>query len=138
MYQIAPDRPWGFNVAANINGREGYPLPYNVQLDPGDVISTRNILAVDDVEASRNDDIFIFNARIEKEFTFSDWGLTLSVDGFNLLNNSNVLQRETNITGTLTDLSDGSQTSVGSAAPDFVREIVSPRVFRIGARINFR
>ena len=28
MYQVAPDRPWGFNVAANLYGREGYPLPY--------------------------------------------------------------------------------------------------------------
>nr|NIQ85447.1 hypothetical protein [Acidobacteriota bacterium] len=26
MYQVAPDRPWGFNVAANIFGREGTPL----------------------------------------------------------------------------------------------------------------
>ena len=28
MYQIAPDRPWGFNVAANLTGRQGYPLRY--------------------------------------------------------------------------------------------------------------
>ena len=28
MYQVAPDRPWGFNVAANLFGREGTPLPY--------------------------------------------------------------------------------------------------------------
>ena len=27
MFQVAPDRPWGFNVAANLHGREGYPLP---------------------------------------------------------------------------------------------------------------
>ena len=28
MYQVAPDRPWGFNIAANLTGREGYPIPY--------------------------------------------------------------------------------------------------------------
>ena len=28
MYQVAPDRPWGFNVAANLTGRQGYPLRY--------------------------------------------------------------------------------------------------------------
>ena len=28
LYQIAPDRPWGFNVALNLNGRQGYPIPY--------------------------------------------------------------------------------------------------------------
>ncbi|MGB5817064.1 MAG: hypothetical protein WBG93_18580, partial [Thermoanaerobaculia bacterium] len=25
MYQVAPDRGWGFNVAANLTGRQGYP-----------------------------------------------------------------------------------------------------------------
>ena len=30
MYQVAPDRHWGFNVAANLSGREGYPIPYYV------------------------------------------------------------------------------------------------------------
>src|SRR4029077_4866083 len=28
LYQIAPDRSWGFNVAANLSGRQGYPLRY--------------------------------------------------------------------------------------------------------------
>jgi outer membrane receptor protein involved in Fe transport len=144
LYQIAPDRPWGFNVAANINARQGYALPYNVQLDPGDAISTRNVLVVHDVTKYRNTDIYILNARIEKEFTFSDWGLTLSVDAFNLFNNQDVLQRETNISGFLTDVGDPtcggdlSDCEVGSGADNYVREIVSPQVFRIGARINFR
>ena len=29
IYQVAPDRPWGFNLAANLYGREGYVVPYN-------------------------------------------------------------------------------------------------------------
>jgi hypothetical protein len=28
MYQVAPDRPWGFNLAGNLTGRQGYPIPY--------------------------------------------------------------------------------------------------------------
>ena len=31
LYQIAPDRPWAFNVAGNLTGRQGYPLPYYLQ-----------------------------------------------------------------------------------------------------------
>jgi hypothetical protein len=143
LYQIAPDRPWGFNVAANINGREGYPLPYNSQVTPDDGI-TRNVLTLTDVETARNDDVFVFNARIEKEFTFSDWGITLSVDGFNLLNNNSVLQRETNMRSFLVPVDDPTcggnlaDCGTGQTQGDFVREIVSPRVFRVGARINFR
>ncbi|MEM6453753.1 MAG: hypothetical protein AAF772_01530, partial [Acidobacteriota bacterium] len=123
LYQIAPDRPWGFNVAANINGREGYPNPYAFNRNPGDGIGTRAVLLVDDVERFRNDDLIIFNARIEKELTFNDLGVTLSLDAFNLTNESTVLQRETTL-------------SFGSG--DFVREITSPRIFRFGARFSFR
>ncbi|HUP21339.1 MAG TPA: TonB-dependent receptor, partial [Thermoanaerobaculia bacterium] len=28
MYQVAPDRPWGFNLSASVQAREGYPIPY--------------------------------------------------------------------------------------------------------------
>ncbi len=146
LYQIAPDRPWGFNVAANISGREGYPIPYNVRTNPGDAIGTRNFLAVTDVESYRNDDVIIFNARLEKEFHFSDFGLTLSVDGFNLLNNNNTLQTESsvragvdnNLDGQTDVRADGSLVLTGLTAGDYVREIVSPRVFRLGARFSFR
>ncbi|MFN7963078.1 MAG: TonB-dependent receptor [Thermoanaerobaculia bacterium] len=145
MYQIAPDRPWGFNVAGNVNARQGYPLPYNVEVDLGDGLSTRNVLANTDVESSRNDTVTIFNARIEKEITFSDWNLTLSVDGFNLFNESTVLQRETNIAAGLdadldgrVDTDGGDPVIVGGTAGDYVRELISPRVFRFGVRVSFR
>src|ERR1700680_787053 len=32
LYQIAPDRPWGFNVAGNLIGRQGYPVPFYDQV----------------------------------------------------------------------------------------------------------
>jgi hypothetical protein len=123
MYQIAPDRPWGFNLAANLNGREGYANPYNFLNDFEDGLNTRFVGLVSDVEDFRNDDVLTVNARVEKELTFSDWNLTLSVDGFNLTNESTVLQRNTTLRG---------------ASGDFVREVISPRVFRVGARVSFR
>lgn len=156
MYQIAPDRPWGFNLAANINGRQGYPVPYASRRSLGDGFGApRSVLVSPEVDSFRNDDIMIVNARVEKEFTFSDWGMTLSIDGFNLFNEATVLQREIRLPRCTAGYStrDGQQ---GGATPntlggtctnapasginrgDFVNEIVSPRVFRVGLRVNFR
>jgi hypothetical protein len=127
LYQIAPDRPWGFNVAANINGRQGYPIPYSRNRNLGDGFGTRLNQATAEPDTFRLDDIMIINARVEKELTFSDFGLTLSLDGFNLFNESYVLQRQGNLGLALT-----------SPGRDAVLEITSPRIFRIGARFNFR
>ncbi|HEX9944326.1 MAG TPA: TonB-dependent receptor [Thermoanaerobaculia bacterium] len=124
LYQIAPDRPWGFNVALNLNGREGYPVPYwqrvlvadpNVRVIPVQVTS--------DPDTYRLDDIHMVDARVEKEFTFSDFGLTLGVDVFNVFNEAYVLQRQHRLI-------------IGTS--NHVTEITSPRVLRFGARLSFR
>lgn len=127
LYQIAPDRPWGFNVAANLTGRQGYPLRYAELIQRETIVDAAGIgigvPAVDDPDAFRYPDIHVLDLRVEKEFTFSDLGLTLGADVFNALNESYVLQRQ----GLLTQ--DKS---------DHVLEILSPRVFRLGARLSFR
>ncbi|MEA2603047.1 MAG: hypothetical protein QOF89_4039 [Acidobacteriota bacterium] len=125
LYQIAPDRPWGFNVAANVNGRQGYPIPYfrRVNLPANQQFATENVQLTSRPDSSRLDDIHVVDARVEKEFTFSDFGLTLGVDCFNLFNKSYVLQRNHRQQQTTSD---------------FVREIISPRVIRFGARLSFR
>ncbi len=127
MYQIAPDRPWGFNVAANLTGRQGYPLRYVSRVNR-DTISDNAGSGIDipvdsDPNAFRYPDIHVVDLRLEKEFTFSDFGLTLGADVFNALNESYVLQRQ----GVL---------NLGTS--DHVTEILSPRVYRVGARLSFR
>lgn len=123
LYQVAPDRPWGFNLAANLTGREGYPIPYFRRVNRNGIPAPANVQATTDPEEFRNDDIHVIDARVEKEFTFSDFGLTLGVDVFNALNENFVLQRrhQLNIRQT-----------------NHVTEILSPRIFRIGARLSFR
>ena len=37
LYQVAPDRPWGFNMAASLSGREGYASPPVVRAPRGDL-----------------------------------------------------------------------------------------------------
>jgi len=124
LYQIAPDHPWGFNVALSLTGRQGYPAPYytSVRL-PTRESGTAFIEATNEPDSFRLDDIHIMDARVEKEFNFSDFGLTLGVDCFNVFNQAYVQQR------TL---------SLASSRKDFVTEITSPRIFRLGARLSFR
>jgi hypothetical protein len=132
LYQIAPDRPWGFNVAANVTGRQGYPLPYYL-LTALNTTTLAEIGAVNGVQiqqssrsdANRLDNIIDVDGRIEKEFTFQDFGLTLGVDCFNLLNESFILQRRAALARTFVNQGD-------------VFEVLSPRIFRFGARLSFK
>ncbi|HEY2289862.1 MAG TPA: hypothetical protein VGM86_04085, partial [Thermoanaerobaculia bacterium] len=120
IYQIAPDRPWGFNIAGNITGRQGFITPPYIR--KGGVVGSRNIQLAS-IDEFRNPDIYVLDGRIDKDFHFNDFNLTLSVDGFNLLNESYVLQRERNVN-----------------ADRFYQanERLSPRVFRLGATLRFR
>lgn len=142
LYQVAPQRPWGFNVAANLNGREGYAIPYAVTVAGGvygDGLGGRTVRVSGDTDSFRHDDVMVLNGRIEKEFNLGEFGLTLGIDGFNLLNESFVLQRQIAIAGQRESIPPTSTTRfINAGTGNHVTEIVSPRIFRIGARISFR
>jgi hypothetical protein len=126
LYQIAPDRPWGFNVALNMTGREGYPIPYFRQLGGNlarENFSVNRVQVTDGQDEFRLDDVHMIDARIEKEFTFSDFGLTIGADVFNIFNEAYILQRQHRL-------------QIGTS--NNVTEITSPRVIRLGARLSFR
>jgi hypothetical protein len=132
LYQIAPDRPWGFNVAGNLTGRQGYPTPYYDRVgglntntpESGPTVQVQ----FQSSDANRLDNIVDFDGRLEKEFTFQDFGLTLGVDCFNLLNEAFVLQRIARARGAYTNT-----TLIGG-----INETLSPRIFRFGARLSFK
>jgi len=122
LYQIAPERPWGFNAVASITGREGYASPpvFRTQRgEPGRVLAEVS----GEIDEFKNDDVIVLDARLEKEFTFGDFAATVGLDGFNLLNEDYVLQRDRRL-------------DLGSA--NVVRERLSPRVFRAGVTLRFR
>jgi hypothetical protein len=132
LYQIAPDRPWGFNVAANVTGRQGYPLPFYLltRLNTTTLAEIGSVNGVQiqqssSAEANRLDNIIDVDGRIEKEFTFQDFGLTLGVDCFNLLNESFILQKRARLRNPFINQGD-------------VFEVLSPRIFRFGARLSFK
>jgi hypothetical protein len=123
MVQIAPERPWGFNVSGNLYGRQGYPIPLYSRTFTPDVgpKDARAMAAADDF---RYDDVYTVDLRLEKEF--HAWGrssITLSADVFNALNAGTVLQR---------------QPHQGLPVSNYVLETLSPRIWRLGARFNWR
>ena len=123
MYQVAPDRPWGFNIAANLYGREGYPIPYFQRVGGLDGI-VRQILVVEDITDFRYEDVFTTDLRLEKEFRATgNTSLTFSLDGFNIFNEGYVMRRYENV-------------AAGNA--NWVRETLSPRIWRLGIRLNWR
>jgi hypothetical protein len=135
LYQIAPDRPWGFNAAINLTGREGYPIPYYERINPGvrqGIPGFTRVQVVTSSDEFRLDNIRIIDGRLEKEFTFSDFGLTLGADCFNIFNEGFVQQRDHRLRVA------ASATNPNSPASDWVTEVTSPRIFRLGARISFR
>ena len=89
----------------------------------GDGIS-RNVSVVNSVDEIRVDDIFTTDLRFEKEFaTTGNLGFTFSIDAFNIFNENTTLQRERDLT---------------SGQADWLRETLSPRIYRLGVRLNWR
>jgi hypothetical protein len=127
LYQVAPERPWGFNLGASLFGRQGYPIRYVERITRSTIAdnggSGIDIPVDPSPDAFRYPDVHVVNLRVEKEFRFSDVGLNLGVDVFNALNESYVLQRQ----GVLDRGNSG-----------YVLEVLSPRVFRLGARLSIR
>ncbi len=120
LYQIAPDRPWGFEVVGSVNGRQGYPTPPYVNFPTS--FGIQHVLIADSTTEFRNPNIFTLDGRIGKELTFKDFGLTIGIDGFNLLNSHPILQRQRN---------------AGADNAGIIEEELSPRVFRLGATLRF-
>jgi hypothetical protein len=124
MYQVAPDRPWGFNLAGNLYAREGYPLLYSWD-DPGpNRTGTVVASATSSVDQFRSDDIATLDLRIEKDMRFTDnLSGILSLDAFNVSNETYIMSREVE----LDDLNS-----------NHVTQTLSPRIYRLGFRLNWR
>jgi len=107
----------GFNVV----GRQGYAIPYvhRVSTDEG----FKYVLIDDDPAKRRHPNVTNLDLRLAKDLRLpAGFGITLSIDAFNIWNSQTVLQRNTR---------------VGIASGDRITELISPRVFRLGARLTF-
>ena len=121
LYQVAPDRVWGFDVAASVSGREGFPYAPSDNTN----VRGRELAKLGDF---RLPSVISLDARLAKDVKIQDFTLTFSLDGFNLLNSQPSLQRYPKAPKTVSDL--------GTAYSSI--ENLSPRVYRWGVAMHFR
>jgi hypothetical protein len=114
---------WGINLAANLVSRQGFAMQYNQnQVETNDpLLQLKTVLLVESGE-HRLPTVTSLDFRVGKEFVVERLRMNVDFDIFNLLNSSTVLGREYNLR-----LAAGNQ----------VREIMNPRVLRLGFRVNF-
>lgn len=118
MYQL----PAGFEIAANLYGRQGYPRPLYIQINTGAFEGTTNVLAVPEVDAVRLPNLWDVDLRLAKNFKIGGSNATLSVDAFNIFNAGTELNRNVN---------------AGAATFNRLEEILAPRIVRLGIRYTF-
>jgi hypothetical protein len=122
------------SIGFNLNGRQGYPIPYVVRVTAPRGEGAKNLIVPSSVDSFRNPNVSDLDLRLAKDFHLSRAGLTLSIDAFNLLDSNTILQRNVTRLGTAS-ASTGAFTAL--SASNRVTEVLSPRVFRVGARVTF-
>jgi hypothetical protein len=118
LYQL----PWGVSVSGTVYGHQGYPRLEYVSVNRGSLGTSTQVLLDPEVNASRYDSLSLVDLRVQKAFTLGRVSATFDFDLFNLLNESVVLQ---------------ANRQADSSSFQQAREIVAPRVARVGLRIMF-
>jgi len=86
----------------------------------------------------RNDDIHLVDLRLEKDFQVGELNFTILGEVFNAFNEATALQTQHRLAnaGSVVGIGGGETLRVNGA--DYVTEVISPRVFRLGTRFHFR
>lgn len=117
--------PWGLDFGASLITRQGYGQPFfRDRVNASDpVISVKRVLLTQTVDQFRLKPVATLDIRLEKMFKFANRAnFAFDFDIFNITNSSTILGREYNA-------------RLGSY--DTVREIMNPRIARIGLRFFF-
>ena len=112
-------------LAGNAHARQGHVLPYNADtFSMIDGIGRAVSLMDGNLDRYRMDDLYLLDLRAEKTFAAaSNVNLTFGIDLFNVFNAGTVLSRET---------------TLSSRLGDYVRDVVSPRIWKLGVRVSWR
>jgi hypothetical protein len=128
--------PWDINVGANLNARQGYPAALRDAVS-GIRGGTVNVL-LNSMGDVRFDNVYELDMRLAKDFRIMNrFGITLSGDMFNAPNKRTILQRETLILSTAGNSQTPATSTTSRAAGWRIAELQSPRVWRLGMRINY-
>jgi hypothetical protein len=128
VYQL----PKNWSVSGNLYGRQGYGLAdFVAQGGTGE--GTKN-LQVDSIDTNRYDDLMLLDLRAAKLFTLErNTNVEIAAEVFNVTNDNTELQLGSRL-NTFYDCSTGVN---GCSSYRRVGEILSPRVLRLVATINF-
>jgi len=116
--------PYGIELAANVFGRQGYPMPL---FRPGSTAalgsdSSLNILVSPTIDYMRYENVWDTDLRVARDFKVGSIRIRGMFDIFNLFNANTVLVRNGNITAT----------TYGQIAQN-----LSPLIARIGVQVGF-
>lgn len=116
--------PWGINLAANVVSRQGFAMQYNRnQVETNDpLLQLKTVFLLEEPGQERLPSVTSLDLRVGKEFRVQRASFNVDLDVFNALNAATVLGREYNLR---------------LNAANQVREIMNPRVLRLGFRVNF-
>ena len=123
MYQLAPRRPWGFNLAGSFHGSQGTVLPYH-HLALGSDGLAKAVRVTENLDDFRTGDLFRLDLRLEKDLGASrDSRFTVALDALNLFDRTPGLERELVAT---------------AGQYDWLRATASPRTWRLGVRLEWK
>ncbi len=115
--------PWGLEVAAVVNARDGFPIPYFQVGSTGDPTSgSKDVLVSPAIDTYRLPSLVLADARLARAFALGPGRITVALDVFNVANAGTKLQ---------------VTRDVELAAFDRTREIVRPRLLRLGLSWRF-
>ncbi len=115
--------PAHLRAAARLLAREGFPIPYYQVGNTGDpTAGAKNVLVADRLDQYRLPALLLVDVKLVRRFTAGPGTLSLAVDAFNVLNRSTTLQ---------------VARDVELPAFDRPREILRPRIFRVGVEYQF-
>jgi hypothetical protein len=113
--------PHGIDVGANLFGRQGYVKPLIFQPSvPSE--GRMRILATPNVDDNRYPNLWDVDVRVSKTINIQRVRLLISADVFNVLNSNTELSRAR---------------IVDASAFNTLNEILSPRILRFGAKVQF-
>jgi hypothetical protein len=115
--------PWGLETALHVYARDGFPIPYFQVGASGDpTAGAKNVLVSPHLDSYRLPTVFLLDVRLARAFTVRGGRLSAEVDVFNALNRATTLQVARDV----------ELPSVGRP-----REILRPRIVRLGLRYDF-
>ena len=117
--------PWDINFGASLTARQGYGMPFfRDRVNASDpVLANKRVLLTQTVDQFRLDRVTTVDVRVEKLFKFADRAnFAFDFDVFNLMNTATILGKEYN---------------ARAGTYNTVREIMNPRIARLGLRFFF-